>query len=91
MPKYVADGEVYNVREGLEENVEGDYSHVDPDWFEYRAWLIKDGKIVAEFDSCLECYNGVQKLTESEAQAALDNILDDINNIGVNPHNWFTF
>jgi len=88
---YHAYGEVYNVAEKQKEYFGKSLTN-DESWFEYRVFLKNSkGKIVAEWDSLYETYNGVkgQRLSKSKAQSAIDEIKEDINEKGEDPSLWF--
>jgi hypothetical protein len=70
--KVTISGEVYNVREIMKDaGLEG-WENIDANWYEYEVFKIDDkGSIVDSWDSRVETYNGVQKLTEERATEAL--------------------
>jgi len=50
----------------------------EPDWYEYFIITKNDDdEVVALWDSLFETYNRVQKLTKSEAEAALKDIIEN--------------
>ena len=90
MAKYKAVGEVYNVRERMsEENgLSGEWDD-NPDWYEYEMFLYDPkGEIVDSWDSLSETYNGMQKLTESEAKKSAKRVEDDVAKGNVST--WFS-
>lgn len=79
----VALGEVYNVREDYEE-VGMPVDNVPETWYEYRMQVMnkKTGRIVAEWDSLLETYDGHNKLSLKQAKNSMNEILTDVNKKG---------
>jgi len=65
-------GEIYNVNE--------DWSGDEyPEWYEYRIYkvdLFDNSRIIKEWDSFYETYNGAQKLTRSEAWESLKKTIE---------------
>jgi hypothetical protein len=93
MKNYVADGRVINVRDWLEEQIGVCLytQRIPSDAFDIETWLMLDGEVIAEEDSAVEVCVGGPAMTKDQVQTVLDNILDDINKRGVDPHCWFTF
>ena len=65
------DGEIYRVSDEIP-------GETDQTWYEYRVWETDGtGLIVREFDSLVETYNGMQKLTKNEAIEAMNEIIKE--------------
>ena len=96
--RWLADGEVYNVRDFLETEASGDWSKgyldtIPEGWHEYRVWLIdlkKNAKVVDEWNSQVETYLPGQELRYNKARSALKEIKDDINVKHKDPEYWFS-
>jgi len=85
---YTAYGEVYNVKERLED-AGMPTADIDPDWYEYEVTLEdKDGHEIDRWDSYSETYNGVQTLSKKTAERAMTEILDDVEK--GKAANWFS-
>lgn len=89
--EYTVFGKVYNVAKDQKESF-GESLTDDQEWYEYRVFLQdSNGKIVDEWDSRLETYNGLksQRLSESKAKEAIGEIKEDINENNEDPSMWF--
>ena len=77
--KLRAFGEVYNVQERMTDaGIHGSWDDY-PDWYEYDMFLLdSDGDIVDSWDSLVETYNGVQRLSKETAESAVKEIVDDV-------------
>ena len=72
----VVDYDVYNVKKKMiDQGI--DAEHVDPEWFEYEVFLMKNGEIVDAWDSLSETYDGQRKLTQEDAQKAAQDVQSD--------------
>lgn len=71
--KYTVDYTVYKVSNCIEQ-IE------DDEWHEYRVELIKDGKVIDQWDSRHETYNGTKsgRLTKEKAEKAAQIIQNDV-------------
>lgn len=83
--KYQVMGEIYNVRADLEENGLDLACYGAPDagkgWWEYKIWLLDaKGRIIGEWDSLRETYNGMvgQRLTKADAKKGLKDGLKEL-------------
>lgn len=79
----VADGEVYNVKEKVEELEHFDESiseNIPDDWYEYEVWLIdkNSGEVITGWDSLIETYDGLHKLSEDSAQRSMLEVINDV-------------
>lgn len=81
-------GEVYNVKEAYEDGL-NNYDDAPADWYEYEVSLHDDkGNVIDSWNSLEETYNGMQQLTEEEAERALKEIKGDCEK--GNYSNWFS-
>lgn len=60
-----------------------------PNWFEYRVMLLCDGQPIDRWDSAMETYNGIQKLSRGQAERAIREIEEDVEQEG-NVDEWFS-